>query len=202
MRRLFESLPADAFIALADEHLPKEGNPFVRGELRFRRALAAGEPRSDQARTQAARALVEFNQQPSDPRWKPVQGYMAERSAQSPVPTLMEDYAARLESSATTDVLIRRLIVERLLSQSPDRLAALAGLRQIVTVDPDPSIRLVATIKLGELCTPGDYDTADLLDELALLEPNELRVRSMMEYVAQVLRTGEEDADRMPTSPP
>ncbi|HMQ14728.1 MAG TPA: hypothetical protein PKC49_02030 [Phycisphaerae bacterium] len=107
--------------------------------------------------------------------------YLAERTPAPPIPVLMDDYLARIDSGAPAD-----------------RAGALEALRQIVSIDADPSIRLVATMKLGELSPTGDFETAGLLDELARLEPNELRVRSMMEYVANLIRTGDEDANRVP----
>jgi hypothetical protein len=198
VRQLFEILPVEEFVALADELIAVESNPFVRGELRYRRALALGEDRTDDRQTRSAAAMRGFIQNPEDPQWAPVRKYLAERTPAPPIPMLLDDYLARIDSDAPAEVLTRRMIVERLLGASADRAGALEALRQIVSIDVDPSIRLVATMKLGELSPTGDFETAGLLDELARLEPNELRVRSMMEYVANLIRAGDEDASRVP----
>lgn len=198
VRQLFEILSVEEFVAVADELIAAESNPFVRGELRHRRALALGEDRTDDRQARSAAAMRGFIQNPEDPQWAPVRQYLAGRTPAAPVPVLLDDYLARIDSDAPTEVLTRRMIVERLLGASADRAGALEALRQIVSIDADPSIRLVATMKLGELSPTGDFETAGLLDELARLEPNELRVRPMMEYVANLIRTGDEDANRVP----
>ena len=71
---------------------------------------------------------------------------------------------------------------------------------EIITVELDPSIRMIATMGLGEICASGDNEVADFLQEMAALEENITRVRPMMEYVSHIIRTGQEDERTM--SPP
>jgi hypothetical protein len=90
--------------------------------------------------------------------------------------------------------VIRRYITEEF-KNCPDRTAARAALAEIVGVDPDFSIRLVATMGLGQVCQVGDTEIADYLDGLAAAEPHLLNVKPTMEYTSDYLRTG---TGRMP----
>jgi hypothetical protein len=199
VRALFQALDAASFVAFADERLERERDPWVRGNLRFHRELALAHDRDDDRFTPSATALREFMQNGDDARWAAVRDFQRRADSRSTAADIYGAYAER-SGGGEPDLLIRRLATEELW-KARDRDAARRFLMDIVQADPDASIRMIATMALGDVCAVGDLDAAGLLDALAEIEPNLVRTRPMMEYVATYLRTGVEDPARMDPRP-
>lgn len=200
VHKLHAALDSDSFLEFVEERLPVENDAWVRGSLRFHRDAARGAPRNDERLSRSATALNSFEENQADPRWAKVRLYGASDADRADFAKLHEAYKTNA-SDDPADALVRRFATEDLWHRCTDRAAARELLLQIVQIDPDYSVRMIAAMALGEVCPVGDVATANLLEDLARQEPNVLRVRPMMEYVSQYLRTGEEDAARMPPMP-
>ncbi|MCG3125732.1 MAG: hypothetical protein CHACPFDD_00558 [Phycisphaerae bacterium] len=189
------SAPAE-FQSFAAERLAEETDPWVRGVLRYLLSNpSATEP--DQPRSPSATYAVDYGGNPDDPKWSAVRSLRIGEASDS---AQLRDLYAKHSSDTPTDVLVRRQVVERMGSIA-DRALAREQLLYAVRSDADPSIRMIAAMRLGELCQPGDVETADLLDEIGGAEREPLRVRPMVEYVAEYLRTGIEDTRHMTARP-
>lgn len=195
VRKLAELMTPEEFSDFAAERLAEEPDPWVRGAFEFARRKLTGDPLPDDRMSESARLLREYNGQPDDPRWQTVRAFVDKHRTLSAA-ELAQAYAAHA-GDAPQDVLIRRIAVNALW-EATDRDTARRALLEAAARDPDESIRLFAVMGLSEVSTPGDQSTADLLEELARIEPNILRVRPMMQYVAFYLRTGNEDSLDMP----
>ena len=199
VRSLFQSLDRAVFVALVDQQLEVERDPWVRGNLRFHRDIALGADRDDDRFTPSATAAREFLRQGDDARWAPVREFQLGRGSRASADGIYGAYLAR-SGNEPADVLIRRMATEELW-KSDDRQTARRHLIDIVQADPDASIRMIAAMALGDVCAVGDVEVAGLLDALAEIEPNVLRTRPMLEYVAYYLRTGQEEVALMEPRP-
>jgi len=199
--RLYAKMDREEYIAFAESRIPEESNPWVRGRLEYFLHLARGIPRADDELTDSAYAYRLFSENPDAPEWREVQTYLkACKERKLGVEELRAEYLKR-ETMAPHDVLIRRLVTEHLW-KAPDRAAARGALMEIIAMELDPSIRMIATMALGEICPTGDAEAADFLTQMAAQEENITRVRPMMEYVSHMIRTGQEDERTMPAPGP
>jgi hypothetical protein len=199
--RLYAKMGQGEYIAFAESRMPAESNPWVRGRLEYFLYLAKGIPRADDELSDSAYAYHLFRENPDAPEWQEVRKYLdaREQRAQT-VEELHAEYVKR-ETMVPQDVLLRRLVAGALWDAA-DRAAGRAALMEIVGVELDPSIRMIATMGLGKVCSTGDKEAADFLAEMAAQEENITRVRPMMEYVSHMIRTGQEDERTMPAPGP
>ncbi len=194
--RLYEMSDPQEFAGWAAQWMPHEPDPWVRGALDLYRDRALGIERHDDELSPSAAALREYRANPDAPEWLPVRSFFATRP--NSVDELMQALKQH-KGNSPVDLVMRRRVVDALMdvpqAQKPQ---ARTALMQLLPGESDPSIRLLATMALGEICQPGDEEVAQLLEALAQEEANTWRVRPMMEYVSYYLRTGEEDARNMP----
>lgn len=198
IRKLFEMLPPERrgeLVALAESQLPIEPDPFVRGTLRLYRDLALGVRQTAWEQSASNAYSRDFRRDPHDAEWVAAHAFMSEK-LDLPAPRLLGEFRTH-QSNDPNDIVIRRLIVERLDDrgaaaerEDPYRAGARTALMEILPEEPDRSIRLAATSALARVCEFGDKEVIEFLEALAPSEPNDQLVRPMMEYVAYRLRTG------------
>ena len=203
VRKLWELLGterAEEFVEFAEARLLVEPCPWVRGELRYWVNIAGGVDGGDRERSSWARCHFDFRDNPEAQRWSKYRAFREALPGYSPT-ELLEQYRQHLSDEAN-DVLIRENVVRSLhIEEGPGREQARGALMEILLNEPDRSIRLHATGTLGQICEVGDTEVADFLDTLAETEPYVLVVRAAMEYIAEYLRTGEEDGRFMRPRP-
>lgn len=189
VRELADLLAPEEFVALAEERLALEEDPWVRGALRFYRDLANGTERYEYIPSPSTRCEREYNRDPQAPEWRAVRQFSARLETMS-ADELYQAYLAH-PTDSPTDLLIRRLAtIEMFRCTGADRPAARKALLQIVATEQDAGIRMYAAMSLSEVCSVGDDEAAGELEALAEVEPDLLMVRPMLEYVGQYLRTG------------
>jgi hypothetical protein len=200
--RLYGKMERSEYIAFAESRMAEESNPWVRGRLEYFVDLAKGIPRSDEEMSDSAYAYNLFRESRDAPEWQEVRGYFKARDEGkfATVEKLWAEYLSH-DTMELQDVLVRRFVTEDLW-KAADRDASRPVLMDIVAIDLDPSIRMIATMALGQVCPTGDEEAADFLDEMAAVEANITRVRPMMKYVSHMIRTGQEDERTMPSPAP
>jgi len=198
VRKLFAYGDRAALIDLADRLLPEERNPWVRNALIYFKERAEGtrEPQPEPAPSTIHYRV--FSDKLDAPEWATAREYLRRVESLS-VTQLLSDYRNHL-TDQPNDVVIRRIIVDHL-EHVQDRTAARSALLEMVAREPDYFIRLRLVGSFSTVCNVGDQEVADYLDALAETETNLLHVRPMMEYVAYVLRTGQEDTRTMQPRP-
>lgn len=199
VRRLYEAMSPEDFLELAAERLPEATNPWVRGFFEYYSDLAAGVPRDDWERSVSATAVLTYRENPVAPEWEPYRRYLADKTARKDAAVLENTYIEHLVDDPVA-TLIRRTATEDLW-KAPDRDTARSALLNVIQIDPDPSIRMIAAMALSEVCPKGDTQAAELLESLAATEPNAVKTRPVMQRAAQIIREGRTDADTKPPQP-
>lgn len=194
--QLFRQMDSDEFLALADDSLTLEGNPWVRGKLRYLSAVARGGPRDEDGFSESADVFRRFIRNRQEPEWAWADAYIEFADEAAP-PRLVDEYFTRLTEDPQ-DTLRRRIITQELWAKGA---AARGVLLQILASEPDRSNRMLAAMGLNKVCHVGDAEAVDALLAAAAVEPNDLQTRPMMEYVAFRLRTGNDDANAIPPPP-
>lgn len=192
LRRLRPLLPPEVFIELADELLSDEADPWMRAALEYHRDVARGIRPDDDAPAPSSRYLSDYSSNADAPQWAGVNEFRSAAPSMS-VAQLLAEYERR-PGDSPSDTVIRRMVVHHLHHNAADKRAARDALLQILNANErDHSIRLMTVMALGDVCEVGDIAAADALLAHAQREPNLLRVRPMMQYLENYLRTGEED---------
>lgn len=190
VQMVFQAVPHDEFVKYADERLDAESNPWAKGTLRYYRDVAAGVRKDDAQQSASARAVNEFEKNPDDASWAEVRAYLAQtnedRGDFNKVWTAYQSHVT--EGSA--DALVRRHAIHDLWHRCADDDSVRSALLQAAGLDPDHSIRMIATMALGERCEVGDEEAALRLDQIADIETEILNTRPMMERVAERIRGG------------
>lgn len=197
--RLAEVLEPERFLQFAQEALASERDPWVRSRLRvYSRAISQGETLSPPPPAPGATLYREFQANSSAVQWETAARF--ERTmARLSLPELATQFD-RSGGDEPNNIVIRRMIVDRL-EKVQDRDAAREVLLNWLPTESDALIRLHIVGGLLDLTPVGDHATADVLESHAATEPDDWHVRPMLEYVVQVLRTGEEDTRRFPVPP-
>lgn len=188
VRLLFQALPREDFIKLAAERLKTEQSPWPRNSLRYYMDVASGARQDDDRQSPSAAAANAYRANPDAPEWSKVKKYIDSESRAS-FDAMWEAYQTHCTDDPA-DVLVRRMAVEDMWHKCEDQESARFGLLQALTADVDPSIRMIAAMALGERCVTGDVEAADIIDRAARSEPELLRTKPMMEFVAENIRKG------------
>lgn len=186
VKLLYDKLPPDEFIQLADELIESESNPDVRCRAMYWKRVAQGEDLEYQVLAPSMSYEQQLQAAPNDPAWREISSFPLE-SLKNPEVAL-ETYAAHM-SEAPADVLLRKRCVEIFTSIS-DKPAIRAAMMRLLPLEPDFGIRGLLTSALVQSCEVGDLEAADLLSKLAESEDNLYHVRPWMENSAIYLRTG------------
>lgn len=189
VKKLFHASTADEFVRFAAAAEETEANPYVLGALQYYREVAAG----SRAPLELAPATTHYRAfgaaAPDDPEWARSRAYASKAANLEDVAVLLSDYKAAA-GDQPQDVVIRRLIVERL-PRIADRAASRRALMELLPHEPDYFLRLRLTSSFLDVCTEGDEEAAAFLESLAETEENILHVRPMMQSLAEHLRAGD-----------
>jgi len=196
VKRLFETADPNEFVAFAAERLPVEHNPWIRARLEYYSDLARGIQRDDEQPTPSALAHIAYREDPGADEWAAVRRFEARMDKGLSAADLVAAFEQHA-SMEPADLVIRRKIATEL-GFAGEPATAREALLRLLPLEPDPSIRMYLAFSLSEVCPAGDEEAASLLEDLASSETNVLRVRPMLEYLAFYIRTGEEDAEKMP----
>jgi len=181
---------------LAEQRLPEEPDPWVRGLLRYYRDVARGMTRADRQQTLSSHYFREYREKPDDPRWSSAKAIQSQLESAAPSELLALYHSHGSQEPA--DVLIRRMAAFRLATEATRRSGepayrseARAALLEMLHNENDASIRMITVMGIGKAAAVGDSEVIAYLEALAPIESDDFRVRPMMEYVAHYLRTGE-----------
>lgn len=209
VRRLFESIPREELLRYAQARLPVEPHPWVRGKLQYCSEVAAGTRKDDDGPSISSRANTEFRQNPEAEQWAPVRAYLAIPAEVRADPGKAFEIYRQNGGFDPVETLIRRMVVYdvwHLCENDPVqceryRAEVRTMLLEVAMMDNDPSIRMLACMGLAQICATGDIEAAERIEALAAVEPEILRTRPMMEFVANAIRTGVDDSNQMSLEP-
>ena len=193
----YGGVDSEEFTRHASALLESETNPWVVGHVRSALVMSrGGDTAIDDGPAPSTLALGEFERDDAQEKFADARSVGANAEKASPA-ELLGHFRQHNVNDEPGALVVRRLVVDELSERKLDA-AARSALLEIVSSEPDRSIRLRAVGGLGDICRAGsDVEAADFLTELAAMEPSIRHVRPMMEYVAFYLRTGVEDSAQM-----
>lgn len=198
VQKLYHLSDPDAFIAFAESQIDTETDPWVRNALVYYKEIRQGVRQPDEPLSPATRYYREFSSNAQADGWREAREFMASLPT-TPIDQLPAVYVSHLRDEPNAAV-VRRATIDHLERNAPPELAR-AILLNLLAVETDYQLRLRIVGAFTTVCKVGDTEIADSLEALAKQEQNLLHVRPMMEYVANYLRTGEEDTRRMQPRP-
>ncbi|GIK17027.1 MAG: hypothetical protein BroJett003_19910 [Planctomycetota bacterium] len=202
VRVLSESAPKEDFLEFAAARLAVESNARVRCNLKYYTDVVSGLRKDDEGQSVSAKAFLAFRDDPEQESWGPVRAYQAlGEQERGNGRRLLEMYHGHFADDPA-NTLVRRMVVEDLWHRCTDDIQVRNALMEVISMDPDASIRMIAAMGLTKRCATGDIEVAEFLEAMAEIEPNLKGTRPMLEYAAGRIRTGETHADDLPVASP
>lgn len=176
---LRQRMPTEEFLRLCDEMLA-EGDPSLPpyGAIDYQRHLADPSIPEKQARFPASSiASQERRANPTNPKWARIDEF-EKVAAQKSIGELELEFR-NSSTSDPSDLLIRRTIADELATRS-EKADARAIIMRFLPAEPDEGIRLRLVGAMTDVCSPGDREAVQFLEQCLAQEKNIRSVRPLL----------------------